>query len=217
MKKTSLLLAIALVSVAISSTAQTSKEILDQLSAKAKAYKSITADFTSSLVNPKTNQTTSQSGSIKIKGSKYYVSMGDYQIWCDGKTVWNYSKKDNSVTIDNLADVKDGGFDPSEMFTIWEKDFKHEMKNTNLTVDGVACYQIQLNPNNPKNKSYHTITMYVDKAKMEVTKVEVKTRENATITYKIKNFKTTQDLPDTDFTFVTSKHPGCEVVDNREP
>lgn len=215
MKKFTLFIATALFGFAFSATAQTSKEVLDKLSAKAKAYKSITADFTSSLVNPKTNQTTTQNGSIKIKGSKYYVNMGDYHIWCDGKTVWNYNKKDNSCTIDNLADVKDGGFDPSDMFTLWEKDFKHEMKNANVTVDGVACHQIVLNPNNPKDKSYHTITMYVDKTKLEVTKVEVKTRENATITYKIKNFKTTQDLPDTEFVFSKSKYPGCEEIDNR--
>ncbi len=215
MKKFTLILAAALIGFGFSATAQTSKEILDKLSAKAKGYKSITADFTSTLVNPKNNQSTNQSGSVKIKGSKYYVSLGDYQIWCDGKTVWNYSKKDNSCTIDNLADVKDGGFDPSEMFTIWEKDFKHEMKNTNVAVDGVACYQIILNPNNPKDKSYHTITMYVDKAKLEVTKVEIKTRENATITYKIKNFKTTTDIVDTEFVFNKAKFPGCEVIDNR--
>ena len=48
------------------------------------------------------------------------------------------------------------------------------MKNTNVSVDGVSCYQIALNPNNPKDKSYHTITMYVDKTKMEVVKVEVR-------------------------------------------
>lgn len=215
MKNLVFLFAAVFALVSNSSSAQTSKEVLDKLSAKAKAYKSITADFTSTLVNPKTNQSTTQNGSIKIKGSKYYVNMGDYYIWCDGKTVWNYSKKDNSVTIDNLADVKDGGFDPSEMFTIWEKDFKHEMKNTNVSVDGVSCYQIALNPNDPKDKSYHTITMYVDKTKMEVVKVEIKTRENATITYKIKNFKTTADLPDADFSFNKSKYPGCEEVDNR--
>lgn len=215
MKNLVLFFASVFVLTSLQSEAQTSKEVLDKLSAKAKGYKSITADFTSTLLNPKTNQSTTQNGSIKIKGSKYYVNMGDYHIWCDGKTVWNYNKKDNSVTIDNLADVKDGGFDPSEMFTIWEKDFKHEMKNSNATVDGVSCYQIALNPNNPKDKSYHTITMYVDKAKMEVVKVEVKTRENATITYKIKNFKTTSDLPDTDFTFNKSKYPNCEEVDNR--
>lgn len=194
---------------------QTSKEILDKLSAKAKTFKTITSDFTSTLKNPKAGINQTHTGSVKIKGSKYYVNMGDYQIWCDGKTVWNYNKSDNSVTIDDLADVKDGGFDPSEMFTIWEKNFKHEMKNANALEDGLNCYHIALNPNDVKNKSYHTISLSIDKAKMEVFKVEVKTRENATITYKIKNFKTTTDLPDGDFTFGKSKFPGVTEVDNR--
>jgi outer membrane lipoprotein-sorting protein len=215
MKKISLLLMLVLTGITAQLKAQTSKEILDKLSAKAKTFKTITSDFTSTLNNPKAGINQTNTGSVKVKGSKYYVNMGDYQIWCDGKTVWNYNKSDNSVTIDNLEDVKDGGFDPSEMFTIWEKNFKHEMKNANATVDGVNCYQIALNPNDAKNKSYHTITLYIDKAKMEVFKVEVKTRENATITYKIKNFKSTNELPDTDFNFNKSKFPGVEENDNR--
>lgn len=215
MKHINFILAACFVAFSLQSDAQTSKEVLDKLSAKAKTFKSITSDFVSTLNNPKTGMNQTQNGSVKIKGSKYYVNMGDYQIWCDGKTVWNYNKNANDVTIDNLADVKDGGFDPSEMFTIWEKNFKHEMKNANATVDGTACYQIALNPNDPKNKSYHTIMLYIDKAKMEVVKVEVKTRENATITYKIKNFKTTTDIPDGDFIFNKGKFPGVEEVDNR--
>lgn len=215
MKNSTLFLAIAFIGFAFNSTAQTSKEVLDKLSAKAKTYKSITSDFTSTLNNPKAGVNQTNTGSVKIKGSKYYVNMGDYQIWSDGKTVWNYNKSDNSVTIDNLSDVKDGGFDPSEIFTIWEKNFKHEMKNTNVTMDGIACYQIALYPNDTKNKSYHTITLYIDKTKMEVSQVEVKTRENATVTYKIKNFKGTTDVPDADFTFGKSKFPGVEEIDNR--
>lgn len=215
MKNYAFTLAIALFGMVINTQAQTSKEVLDKLSAKAKTYKTITSDFTSTLNNQKAGVNQTTNGSVKIKGSKYYVNLGDYQIWCDGKTVWNYSKADNSVTIDDLADVKDGGFDPSEMFTIWEKNFKHEMKNANATVDGASVYQIALNPNDPKNKSYHTILLNIDKTKMEVSKVEVKTRENATISYKIKNFKTNTEVPDTDFTFSKSKFPGVEEVDNR--
>lgn len=215
MKNYAFTLAMALLGMVINTQAQTSKEVLDKLSAKAKTYKTITSDFTSTLNNQKAGVNQTTNGSVKIKGSKYYVNMGDYQIWCDGKTVWNYSKADNSVTIDDLADVKDGGFDPSEMFTIWEKNFKHEMKNANATVDGASVYQIALNPNDPKNKSYHTILLNIDKTKMEVSKVEVKTRENATISYKIKNFKTNTEVPDTDFTFSKSKFPGVEEVDNR--
>jgi outer membrane lipoprotein carrier protein len=215
MKKMLFLVAVAIFGGVIGMEAQTSKEILDKLSAKAKTFKTITSDFSSTLNNPKAGVNKTNSGSVKIKGSKYYVNMGDFQIWCDGKTVWNYNKSDNSVTIDNLADVKDGGFDPTEMFTLWEKDFKHEMKNTNATVDGVGCYEINLYPNNPKNKNYHTITMHIDKAKMEVKQVIVKTRDNATVTYKIKTFKTTTDLPDAEFTFSKARFPGVEEVDNR--
>ena len=195
--------------------AQTSKEVLDKLSAKAKTFKSISADFTSTLNNQKAGVNKTNNGSVKIKGSKYYVNMGDFQIWCDGKTVWNYNKSDNSVTIDNLADVKDGGFDPSEMFTIWENEFSHEMKNTNATSDGVPCYEVNMYPFDPKKKSYHTIIMMIDKAKMEIKNVTVRTRENATITYKIKNFKTSTEIVDSEFVFNKTKFPGVDEVDNR--
>lgn len=215
MKKMLLLMAVAILGSAFAVEAQTSKEILDKLSAKAKTFKTITSDFSSTLNNPKAGVNKTNNGSVKIKGSKYYVNMGDFQIWCDGKTVWNYNKSDNSVTIDNLSDVKDGGFDPSAMFTLWEKDFSHEMKNANAVLDGVPCYEINMYPFSPKGKSFHTIVMYIDKAKMEVRQVVVKTRENATITYKIKNFKTTTELPDAEFTFSKSRFPGVEEVDNR--
>lgn len=215
MKKFSFLIALAAVFMTLQSSAQTSKDILDKLSAKAKTWKSITADFSSSLVDKKSNVNQKQDGSIKIKGQKYHLNLSQYVVISDGQTVWSYDKKGNSCTIDNLEDVKDGAFDPSQMFTIWEKDFNHEMKNPNATVDGVACYEIHLYPKNTKTKSYHTIVMYVDKAKMEVGKFVVKTRENAEITYKVKNFKPNSEVPDTEFQFNKAKYPGVEVVDNR--
>jgi outer membrane lipoprotein-sorting protein len=197
------------------SSAQTSKDILDKLSLKAKTYKTISADFTSNLIDKKSNIDRKQEGSIKIKGQKYYLNLPDYLVISDGVTLWSYDKKGNMCTIENLEDVQDGSFDPSKMFTIWEKDFKHEMKNTAATAGGVSCYEIALYPNNPKDKPYHTILMYVDKTKMEVVKIVVKTRENTEITYSVKNFKTNSEFPDTDFGFSKSKYPGVELVDNR--
>jgi outer membrane lipoprotein carrier protein len=215
MKKLALLFLSFALLAGFSVSAQTSKEILDKLSAKAKGYKSITSDFSSTLVDKKNGKNVKQDGTIKIKGSKYALSLSDYIVISDAKTVWSYDKKGNSCSIDDIADVKDGAFDPSQMFTIWEKDFKHEMKNTAANVDGAAAYEINLYPNNAKNKPYHTITMYVDKAKMEVVKIVVKTRENAEITYKVKSFKTTTDIPDSEFSFNKTKYPGVEMVDNR--
>jgi outer membrane lipoprotein-sorting protein len=215
MKPFSLILAVAAVFVVHTSDAQTSKEVLDKLSLKAKSWKTISADFTSNLVDQKANINRKQDGSIKVKGQKYFLNLPDYVITSDGKTLWSYDKKGNVVTVDDLADVQDSSFDPSEMFTIWEKDFRHEMKNANAQVNGATAHEIALYPNNPKDKPYHTILMYVDKAKMEVVKIVVKTRENSEITYSVRNFKTGTEFPDTDFTFNKSKYPGVELVDNR--
>ncbi len=197
------------------SFAQSSKEVLDKLSAKAKTWSTLSADFSSSLVDKKNNKNIKQEGNIKIKGKKYTISLSDYQIFTDGTTIWTYDKKSNTCTIDNLKDVKDGAFDPSEIFTIWEKDFKNEMKNANATVDGIGCYEIALYPNNPKGKSYHTIMMYVDKSKNELIKAVVKTRDGGEISYRIKNLKPNPPIQDSDFGFQKSKYPKVEMVDNR--
>lgn len=215
MKHFTLLFAAAAVLITSTLNAQTSKEVLDKLSAKAKTWKTISSDFSSTLVDKKNSSTNKQDGSIKVKGKKYNLNLPGYVIISDGVTVWSFDKKANAVNIDDLADVKDGAFDPSEMFTIWEKDFRHEMKNANFTLDGAACHEIALYPNNPKGKSYHTIVMYVDKAKMEVKQIVVKTREGAEITYKVKNFKVNTEYPDTDFQFNKAKYPGVKENDNR--
>jgi len=199
----------------IVSFSQTSKEILDKVSTKEKSWSTTSSDFTSTLTNPKTGKTTKQDGTIKIKGNKYQLNLPDYNVYCDGGTVWTYNKKSNACTIDNLADVKDGGFDPSEMYTIWNKDFKHDMKNANATVDGVACYEIALFPLNPKSKSFHTITLFIDKTKLELVKVNVKTRENSDISYRIKNFKVNPQISDNDFKFNQGGFPGVKMNDNR--
>jgi outer membrane lipoprotein-sorting protein len=210
---------IALFAIAIGcsvlSYTQSSKEVLDKLSVKAKTWSTLSADFSSSLVDKKNNKNIKQDGNIKIKGKKYTISLSDYQIFTDGTTIWTYDKKSNTCTIDNLKDVKDGAFDPSEIFTIWEKDFKNEMKNANASVDGIGCYEIALYPNNPKGKSYHTILMYVDKSKNELIKAVVKTRDGGEISYRIKNLKPNPPLQDADFSFQKSKYPKVEMVDNR--
>jgi outer membrane lipoprotein carrier protein len=215
MKPYLLFLALTGIFLSNSLSAQTSKEILDKLSGKAKTWKSISADFTSTLQDKKAGIDRKQDGSIKVKGQKYHLNLPDYVIISDGVTVWSYDKKGNVCTIENLEDVKDSSFDPSQMFTIWEKDFKHEMKNTAATSAGVPSYEISLFPNNPKDKPYHTILMYVDKAKLEVNRIVVKTRENSDITYSVRNFKTGSEYPDTEFVFSKSKYPGVEMVDNR--
>ena len=57
----------------------------------------------------------SKTGTISMKGIKYKVSFGGQEIFCDGKTVWNYDKSSNEVTISNL--------DASSCYTLLPKNY----------------------------------------------------------------------------------------------
>jgi len=72
--------------------AQTSKEILNNLSKKTKSYKSVTFDFTSTLKIPKSGSTQINKGSAKIKGTSSLITLGDYIIVMELLVIRFYSQ-----------------------------------------------------------------------------------------------------------------------------
>ncbi|MGB0136779.1 MAG: LolA family protein [Flavobacteriales bacterium] len=209
-------IALLLSAVLISATAfgQDSKVILDKLSNKAKGYSTIDAQFTQRIVDKQSGIDQTQKGSIQLKGEKYKAVLGNYEIYSDGESLTTYDKELNEAMIDYLEDVEDGTLSPSKMFTIWEDNFKHELVGSEK-VGATDCHKINLYPEDPKEKTYHTITMWVDKTKMEVTQVVVKGKDGTEMVYNITSFVTGKDLPDSTFTFSVKGHPGVEVIDNR--
>jgi len=194
--------------------AQDSNAILDELSKKAKGYTSIAADYDSRLLDVQAGLDISQSGSIKVSGDKYNLDLSDYVIVNDGETFWSFDKAGNTVQIDYSEDMADGSLQPSQMFTIWEQDFKNEYKGE-TTENGKACHVIYLYPNDPTSKPYHTIQLSIDKAKMEVVKIVVKGREGDDMIYTVKSFNPNTAITAGDFAFDIKAHPGIEVIDNR--
>jgi outer membrane lipoprotein-sorting protein len=200
--------------VTYSSSAQDSKKILDDLSAKAKSYTTISAEYSSRLLDKQSSVDLTEKGTIKVKGSKYHLDLPSYTIISDGVTVWTYEKENNAVYIDNLADMGNDGMNPNEMFRIWEKGFRHEYKETK-TEEGKQLYVINLYPTDPKSKPFHTIQMKVDKAKMEIHSIKVLNRDGSEVSYSLKGFTPNKEIADTVFKFDKAKYPGVEVVDNR--
>ncbi len=191
------------------------KSILDKLSAKTKAYSSISATFNSTLNNPKAKVKLNQKGSLKLKGNKYKIELDDYTIINDGKTGWTYTKESNEVQVDDAAEMKKGAsIKPSEIFTIWENGFRYKYEKE-AVVGGAKCDIIKLFPKDTKGKNYHTIVLAINKAKMEVQTVEVQGKGGETYNYTVTKFAPNTALPETDFSFDKTKYPGVEVIDNR--
>src|ERR1700746_2272767 len=101
------------------------KKILDELSVKTKAYSTIKAEFTW-VVEKKDKTKDTQSGKIQTKGAKYRLDIPGHEIYCDGKTVWDFIKDANEVQIKDMETGGDDVVNPSTIFTIYEKGFKYK-------------------------------------------------------------------------------------------
>jgi len=191
------------------------KAILDQLSAKTKTFTSISAEFTSTLVNKAADLNLSQEGKLKMQGDKYNLSLGNHQIISDGTTTWTYSKEDNEVYIDNNADVEDEDMiKPSELFTIWESGFKFQYIGEQ-SVNGKNCDIIHLFPKEPAKKNFHTIKLFIDKDKLELVTIIVMGKAGNIDTYNLKSFTPNSTVTAADFSFNKANYAGVEEIDNR--
>lgn len=190
------------------------KEILDQLSAKTKSYSTIKADFNYTMDNQAEDIHETQAGSIATKGNKYYLRIAGQEIRCNGKTIWTYLKDAGEVQISEIDEGNQDQITPTSIFTMYEKGFRHKYIKEE-TINGVVTAVIHIFPIAVDEKSYHTVKLYINKSKMEISKVEIMGKEGETYTYSIKSFEPNASISDDFFTFNKANYPGVEMVDLR--
>ena len=192
-----------------------SQKILNELSAKTKNYKSIQASFNSTMENKQANLNIKQKGNLILEGTSYILNLEEYKIINDGKTNWTIAIEDEEVIVENAADLmEENNIDPSKIFTIWEDGFKHKYEKE-TTINGVVCHLIKLFPKDAANKNFHTLALYIDKAKMEIKKVKVSGKSGETYTYDVSTFSGSTEPSNASFAFKTSEYPDFDIIDNR--
>ncbi len=212
MKKTFLLAVVALCISALSLNAQNdpkSTSILNALSAKTKTYTSIKADFTWTVERSDKTKTT-EKGSIVTKGAKYKLSIPGHVIYSDGKAIWDFIADINEVQINDAEEEGEDALNPSTIFTIYEKGYKHKFDSE---ANGIQI--INLYPLNPDKKKFHTIKLYINKAKKQISQVKILMNNGNKTTYAITKFTVNETIADSYFTFDAAKHPGVSVEDLR--
>ncbi len=199
------------------------KLILDEVSKTAKAYTTITASFSITMKN-KENKTDTKNGSIVMKSGKYKITLENKvkdaikkeEYYNDGKTTWVYSEKDNEVTIDcyDPTQKKESQISPNDIFTIHEKGFKYKYVKEE-TQAGKVVHLIDMFPENPDKKNYHTVKLIIDKAKKQIISVAFLNKDGSSTTYTVKSLTPNIDMTDASFQFDTKSHPGVEAIDLR--
>jgi outer membrane lipoprotein carrier protein len=183
------------------------KKVLDAVSAKVKGMKGITASFAIQSVSGKGKSNGTKSGSISIKGQKYYLKQGKVEVISDGKTVWNYDGA-KTITVSS-ADENTNTLSPQNLLSnFYDKDFTYK-----LVSSAGGFYEIEMYPTD-KRKNFEKVTVYIDKARNLITKAKIIDKAKNVIQFSLSNLKTNATISDNTFVFNKAKYPkDVEIID----
>ncbi|MEO8416036.1 MAG: outer membrane lipoprotein carrier protein LolA [Ginsengibacter sp.] len=189
------------------------KKILDNVSAKFKTYKSVTAHFTLKIENSEGKVLGTKAGVVNMKGSKYHISVSGQEIYSDGNSIWTLDKSANEVQITQF-DGSSNTITPQKMFTnFYDKDFLYKL-NDNVKQGNKTLQEIELTPID-KTKSFFKVLLDIDKNSQSVVTSKIYQKTGDKYTYTIASLKTNTNLPDNLFVFNAKDYPKVEVVDLR--
>jgi len=159
-----------------------------------------------------TQKRIAKSGTLRYRPrqNKFAVDMNDMLIVCDGKTLWQYLKKENEVTITSY-NPKDG-FSLDRIFRIYDMDMKVRLDKSD-TYKGQTIHKISLFPISDTT-DYFRVEVWINEATELPQRIRFAHRDGTVVEYELKNFQV-MALPDTEFVFDSGKYPGISVVDLR--
>lgn len=182
--------------------------LLDEVSRKAKSYKSIKVDFSYTMENKKAKINEEKTGTLLVSGDRYKMAAAGQTVICNGKTIWTYLKESNEVQVNSL-DNKDEALTPSKLLTSYNANFKSKI----IKSDDPAIENVELIPNTVRN--FTRAILGIDKAQKQVRSFTIFDKSGNTFSYKIKTYLTDTPVTESDFNFDAKKYPGVEVIDMR--
>lgn len=190
------------------------KVILDKLAAAHKSTQAIRIQFSFRLENKDQKIDETQKGSILFKGNAFKIDMDKLQIVSNGKSRWTFLKAAKEVQIDHANHSEMGeALEPSKIFTMHEKNHKYKHVGTEK-IGNITYDVIKLFPEEVDKKSFHTVILYIDKAKSSLFKAKILSKDGNVYTYTLTKKETGIVTKDADFIFDTKK--ASEVIDLRE-
>ncbi len=192
------------------------KAVLDDLSAKTKALKTIKSTFTIT-TETKDKKKDFQDGTLIIKGAKYKVSLKGQEYYNNGTYIWNYVASAKETTKDFAPKPDDKtkkkkGIDISKMFTIYEEGYKYKFDKEEV-VDGLTIQTINLYPLIPQDQDFHTIKLMIDKNKKQIQSVKFLNKDGSTRLIVLTSFVSDGAMADDLFNYEATPHPGIHLED----
>jgi outer membrane lipoprotein-sorting protein len=186
--------------LALGSYAQSAKTVLDKAAATITAPQGIKAQFRMNATSGST------SGSIAIKGKKFYATTPQATVWFDGKTQWTYMKNNDEVNVSNPTESQLQAINPYNFIHLYKQGYNYTVNTAGKD------YVVHLLASNNQRK-IKELFITVDKKSYEPKQVKMLQGKKWT-TFDISNIKK-EKLADSQFRFNSKDFPKAEIIDLR--
>lgn len=186
---------------AVASYGQTAKTVLDKTAAVISNKSGVTASFTIS-----SKQYGNSSGTISVKGKKFYADTSAGIVWFDGKTQWTYVKDNDEVNVNTPTQDDLQAINPYNFIYMYKQGYAATMSTNGQN------YVVTLKATT-KNKGVQEMQVTINKQTYVPSQVRMlQNKQWMTIT--VKNFKKA-NLADGLFRFNPKAYPNAEIIDLR--
>lgn len=196
-----------IVSLLVQAQDANAKKILDGVSAKIKTFAALSANFNLKSISSKGKDNGAKTGTIALKGQKYFLKQGKTEIICDGAKIYNFDGA-KTITVSGIEEANSTLSPQIFLTNFYDKDFTYKL------ISSIGSFhEIQLIPID-KRKNVQLVNVFVDKAKSFITKAKITDKSNNKIELSISNVNTKANLSDVLFAFNKTKYPkDVEVLD----
>ena len=186
--------------MSMGSFAQSAKAVLDKAAATITAQSGVKANFKMTTANGST------SGTIAIKGKKFYATTPQAKVWFDGKTQWTYLKNNDEVNVSNPTEAQLQAINPYNFIHLYKRGYTYTMNTAGTD------YVIHLVANSTDRK-IKELFISVNKKSYQPKQVKMLQGKKWT-TFDINSIKK-ENIADSQFRFNAKDFPKAEVIDLR--
>lgn len=186
--------------MSMGSFAQSAKAVLDKAAGTITAQSGVKANFKMTTANGST------SGTIAIKGKKFYATTPQAKVWFDGKTQWTYLKNNDEVNVSNPTEAQLQAINPYNFINLYKRGYTYTMNTAG------SDYVIHLMASNADRK-IKELFISVNKKSYQPKQVKMLQGKKWT-TFDINSIKK-ENIPDSQFRFNAKDFPKAEVIDLR--
>jgi outer membrane lipoprotein-sorting protein len=180
--------------------AQSAKSVLDKAAASVTVASGVKANFRM------TTTTGNTSGTIALKGKKFYATTPQAKIWFDGKTQWTYLKNNDEVNVSNPTEAQLQAINPYNFINLYKNGYTYTMNTAGTN------YVIHLTSNSADRK-IKELFITVNKKSYEPMQVKMLQGKKWT-TFDITSIKK-EKIADSQFRFNSKDFPKAEIIDLR--